>query len=30
VGIRPLAFLEAADEPAEPVDLTALVDGAWR
>jgi Family of unknown function (DUF6505) len=30
VGIRPLAFLEAADEPAEQVDLTALVDGAWR
>lgn len=29
-GIRPLAFLEAADEPAEQVDLTALVDGAWR
>jgi hypothetical protein len=29
-GIRPLAFLEAADEPAEQVDLTELVNGEWR
>jgi hypothetical protein len=29
-GIRPLAFLEAEDEPAEPVDLTELVDGERR
>jgi hypothetical protein len=26
-GIRPLAFLDAADEPAESMDLTALMNG---